>query len=402
MNPETDTVTGGDVSHHMSDIDNWKHADRNYYVFLCLSVFMGLFGLDHFYLRSFGTGVQKALFNIVSLGFWYFWDVFQIIFESDKVKKEGISTPFDWTRGIGRGMFVEPLKKGEKPTEVFQSKYDIIIYASLSLFTGLLGLNKFYIGKPWQGAAQILTTFNWMTFLFGIAWAAWDAIRILFFTESVLKDGITLPPPYSFLFDKTDAKDLFMPIKVELDADGNPVEKKEKGAEGGLFVLPGMDSFRFLYRELAVPLLKPTVGAALEKVDQGQRVTSKAIGVGTELVSTVPKVVGAVTKQIEAVADTDKLMEKIQAAATAAARARLDTAGQGLAARADAAGQGLAARADAATPDSVKKASAFAAQMGGGSVEEMPSSGPIIAGTLTAVLLAGAVKVVSELVSKRG
>ena len=406
MNPETDKVEGG-VSHHMSDIDYWKHPDRNYYVFLCLSVFFGFFGLDHFYLRSFGTGMQKALFNIVSFGFWYFWDLFQVIFESDKIKKEGLSTPFDWTRGIARGMFLKPLKEGEKPKIVYESKHDIVIYACLSLFTGLLGFNKFYIGRPWQGLAQIMTTFSFWTFFFGIAWAAWDAINVLFYTEKVLKDGVTVPPPYSLLFENTNAKDLFLPQKIDLEALEKEKEKKEKGEEkgegkeGGWFSLPGADTFRFLYRELAVPLLRPTVGAALEKVEQGKRVTEKAVSVGTEVVQTVPKVVSTVSNQISAVANPDKLMTQIQAAATAAARARVAAAGEGLAGRAESASQGLAARVDAATPASAKTAAALVGQMGGGGGGEMPTSGPIIAGTLTAVLLAGAVKVVSELVSKQ-
>ena len=398
MSPESDKGVGAGETHHMSDIDYWKHPDRSYYVFICLSFLLGFFGLDHFYLRSFGTGMQKFGFNMISLGLWYFWDVLQIIYEGEKVKTKGLSSPFDWTRGIGRGVFAKPLAKGEKPDVTYGAKKDIIVYALLSIFTGLIGMNKFYMGNVWQGVAQIATTFNILTFFFGLAWALYDAVYIVFFTESVLKDGITVPPPYSFFFDTTPVKDLFIPteIKPEGEKGKNGEEKKEEaktGFLGGLLPpvpLPDMDTFRFLYRELAVPLLKPSVGVTIDKVQQGVQLTEKAVNVGQEVVSTVPKVASAVTQQIATVTNPDKMIEQIKAAAAAKAQERLGAAGDAMAAKTTAASDAVTG----ALPAGVGKV----LQTGGG-ISEV-SSGPIIAGTLTAITLAGAVKVIAELLSQ--
>jgi len=406
MSPESDKgvdkKTDAGETHHMSDIDYWKHPDRSYYVFICLSFLLGFFGLDHFYLRSFGTGMQKFGFNMISFGLWYFWDVLQIIYEGESVKTKGLSSPFDWTRGIGRGVFAKPLAKGEKPGVTYGAKKDIIVYALLSLMTGLVGLNKFYMGNIWQGVAQIATTFNIITFFFGLAWALYDAVYIIFFTESVLKDGITVPPPYSFLFDTTPVKDLFIPteIKPEGEKGKNEKDKDKKEDDGGLLggllpalPVPDMKTFRFLYRELAVPLLKPSVGVTMDKVQEGVALTEKAVDVGQEVVSTVPKVASAVTQQIATVTNPDKMIEQIQAAAAAKAQERLGAAGDALGAKTTAA---TAAVTGALPPSAVAIGKAL--QTGGGSSEV--GSGPIIAGTLTAITLAGAVKVIAELLSQ--
>ena len=54
--------------HHVSDVDTWGGPDRNYFVFVVLSILFGFFGLDHMYLRSYGTGFYKLLVNVLALG----------------------------------------------------------------------------------------------------------------------------------------------------------------------------------------------------------------------------------------------------------------------------------------------------------------------------------------------
>ena len=46
---------------HVSDVRTWKAPDRDFTVFLVLSLlpFAGFLGLDHVYLRSHRTALQK-------------------------------------------------------------------------------------------------------------------------------------------------------------------------------------------------------------------------------------------------------------------------------------------------------------------------------------------------------
>ena len=352
--------------HHFSDIDTWKFPDRNYYVFICISFVFGFFGLDHFYLRSFGTGTQKFIFNIFTLGMWYFWDLTQIISDSKKVEAEGLTSPFDWTRGIGRGVFEDPVKKAaalQSGGKIVRTKKDIAIYAISAILFGIFGLDKLYLGQPIQAVAKLLTCFNIFIFLFGWMWVIWDIVKILFFTESVLKDGISPPPPFTLLFTQAiKANELFIPQEVSKE-DLNK-EKEAAAASGGLFSLPklfDMGVFRFWYKELAVPLLQPTVGTTIQTVDKTVGLANKAIAVGGDVLATGPKIASAVTQNLASVTNPEKMMEQVQAAAQAKAASR---------------------------------------QMGG-SMDNNISSGPIVAGTLAAVVLAGACKFVSDILSSK-
>jgi len=189
-----------DLKQHVSDVDTWGGADRNWYVFVTLSVLFGLVGGDHFYLRSFKTGFQKAFLNLLTFGAWHWWDLSQIIWQRETVMKEGLSSPLDWIRNIGRGVFVAP---GASPLVADKS---YVLFALLAVFFGLLGADKFYMGSWIQGLAKLILCFNLFTFLIGWAWVAWDAFHATFLTEDILKNGIEAPVILNTVFGPIDSK----------------------------------------------------------------------------------------------------------------------------------------------------------------------------------------------------
>ena len=388
MPPETESAGLKEppfvVPHHYSDIDHWKYPERNFYVFICLSVLLGFFGTDHFYLRSFGTATQKFLFNLVTFGMWYFWDLVQIFGDPKRVHAEGLNGPFDWIRGIGRGVFIDPVKRAaeeKEGTSVVRTKKDFVIYALLTIFCGIFGLDKFYIGEPIQGLTKFATTWFPLTFLFGWMWIFYDIIHTVFYPDSIVHGVISAPPPYNIIFGSgISGEPLFMPEKVsKAEIAKETAAAKNTAVSSGSGGFAGADTFRFLYRELAVPMLQPTVGTAIQQVDHGVKVTDKAVAVGNEVVSTVPKVAAAVSTQIQTATNPDHMMQQIQAAAAAKA----------------AAPPASAPPVTAAPPPSAPHAGG--GQRGGA----YSSSGPIIAGTLSAVVITGAVKMISELLSDK-
>lgn len=70
------------------------------------SIFGGLLGLDHFYLRSPITGLVK-MFTLGGAGLWWLWDLIQLFAESDRVLDYGMSAPLDILTGIGQGMITD-------------------------------------------------------------------------------------------------------------------------------------------------------------------------------------------------------------------------------------------------------------------------------------------------------
>jgi len=254
-------------THHPSDVDHWGgHPDRNYFIFVGLSVFFGFFGLDHFYLRSFSTGTQKFFINMLTLGFWYFWDVIQIANDGAKIRKDGLNSPLDWIRGIGRGTF-RPIEKTGEPNIEAEKSY--LLYAFLAIFFGWLGADKFYMGETWQGIAKLLSCFNIFLFLFGWLWVAWDGFHAFFLTESLIKDGISPPMPYSYFFNEPTPGYVFLP-------GGTPSRERN---EGGIFgtldwiartfgfpAVPKGLPLGTMYKEVVAPLFTPPLVKALERV----------------------------------------------------------------------------------------------------------------------------------------
>jgi len=199
-----------DLKQHVSDVDTWGGADRNWYVFVVLSVLFGLVGGDHFYLRSFKTGFQKAFLNLLTFGAWHWWDLSQIIWQRDTVLKEGLSSPLDWIRNIGRGVFTTPTS----PPLIADKSY--VVFALLAVFFGLLGADKFYMGSPIQGLAKLILCFNLFTFLIGWAWVAWDAFHATFMTEDLLQNGIQAPVGLNNVFGPIDSK----AFRLHLEREG--------------------------------------------------------------------------------------------------------------------------------------------------------------------------------------
>jgi TM2 domain-containing membrane protein YozV len=187
--------------HLMSDVEVWKHPDRDYFTFVILSILLGFFGVDHIYLRSFPTAIAKTVVNLFTFGLWYIWDVLQIFGDGDRIKKEGLNSPFDWIKGIGRGVF-------KKPGDYYVAHKDYVLYTILTFF-GCLGADKFYLGNYGQGIVKLISCFNIFLFLFGWFWVAWDWYHAVFTMRTVMTEGISSPLPYSFLFDPIKAKDLF-------------------------------------------------------------------------------------------------------------------------------------------------------------------------------------------------
>jgi TM2 domain-containing membrane protein YozV len=203
------------MSHHISDVIFWgDKPDRNYYVFVVLSILFGFVGADHFYLRSYATGTQKFIMNLFTLGMWHWWDIAQIVGDGQKVRTEGLTGPFDWLRGIGRGVFINLPAEGG-PAEEFAAPKSYLLYTFLAVFFGWLGLDKFYMGTWGQGLLKLISCFNIFLLLFGWLWVLWDAAHAFFMTDSILKDGISPPVPYSMLFTEAISADLFKVRKVE-------------------------------------------------------------------------------------------------------------------------------------------------------------------------------------------
>ena len=382
-------------THHFSDIDTWKHPDRNYFNFIVISVLFGLFGLDHFYVRSFKTGGLKILLNVFGLGIWYFWDLIQIFHNSAKVRAEGLDTPFDWFGGIGRGVFVE-LKEGMEPPEIAKSYKDFFVYGLLTIFLGILGIDKFYLGDTEKGLIKMLSIVSIYPILLGLIWVIYDIYVVLFNPQSIIDDGITTPFPFSMFpwLQKSPDKlgDMFMP-KMGGEKREFDYEAHQKNFGDSMLLIwnwPPVKAMIDYYSKggLAGSALSaaggPAGAAALAGLAGGP---AGALALGA-LTGKSPLAAiagpGALAGKSPLAAGPGAALGALGASPLAAVASPLAAVASPLSA---AAGIPTAPPAAAFIPTAPR-------QRGG--ALETDSSGPVIAGTLTAIVLAGGLKAITS------
>lgn len=224
---------------HISDVSMWGGPDRNYFTFVVLSVVFGFFGLDHVYLRSFSTAAQKVVVNFCTLGFWYVWDLLQIFTESDLVLKDGLSSPLDWVRGIGRGVF------GGGGAGDAAAPKSYIVYTLLAVFTGAFGLDRLYMGAPFQAMVKAMSCL----FLVGWVWVMWDSYHAVFATRSILNHGLEAPPVFDMLFPTPISPDAFKVAPIT--SGGAPVGWMDWIAQTlGFPGVPSFSSFKEVLRNM--------------------------------------------------------------------------------------------------------------------------------------------------------
>jgi hypothetical protein len=117
------------------------------------------------------------------------------------------------------------------------------------------------------------------------------------------------------------------------------------------------DVFRPTYKELVVPVIQPTVQTAMASSKEHEKTVEAATNLGKTVLASVPEITSKVSEKIKELSDPDVMIAKIQEKAAAKSAERM---------------------------------------VGGGSI---PSNGPIIAGTLSAIVLAGAGKAIVEMLS---
>jgi len=301
----------------LSDVRIFKNPDRNYFTFVVLSVLLGFFGADHIYLRSFPTAIAKTIVNLLTLGLWYVWDILQIVDDGARIQKEGLNTPFDWVRGIGKGVFAP---SSDAPPS-FVAKKEYVFYAFLAICFGWLGADKFYMGEYAQGIVKLISCFNIFVFLFGWFWVAWDAYHAAFRMGDILTDGITPPLPYSLIFSKPiNTQKAFYVLKPEPPPlpEKKPIEKPWSFADWFWSLFPALPTFTFptfnlvswffdlfpmlktfdilgLFKEsfdkLVVPIAGPPVRAIQKIATKGQHMAGAAATIATSAVKDVSSTV---------------------------------------------------------------------------------------------------------------
>ncbi len=256
----------------------WGGPWYPYWTLILFTIVGGLFGLDHFWLRSPTTGVLKILVNILGLGIWYIYDMIQIIGDQDNVMNYGLTAPIVGPLGIGAGMFVD-----NQPTQP-TSKSPLRFLAYLALVCLPFGFDFFIAGDINGGFARFITSLIFFLWPIGFIWGSINMFKAFFMPTSVFEEGTSRMFPMSWFMDPKGPS-----VLGPKDVVGGVTE------EGGLVkqILNIVQSF---FGPAIGPVIKtafPAVGAASAAVEAGALAATAAAGTVKAAANTATAVIDA-------------------------------------------------------------------------------------------------------------
>ncbi len=177
----------------------------------------GVLALDHFLLRSPQTALLKILFNVLTLGLWYWYDVIQSYSDIEFVKEYGYSLPFLGPVGIGQGIVHKGDGTGPSVAPESSPKpYMFLVYALLILIP--FGFSNFLVGDKWGGLLKFILSVNIFTFMLGWIWAIYSTVYMYLYPKELFTKGTDHPFPISIFLGKNgSAPGLTMPEKQPIE-----------------------------------------------------------------------------------------------------------------------------------------------------------------------------------------
>ena len=290
---------------HYTTGEYWEGSAYPYWFHMILAILpTGFFGLDHLLLHSPQTAIQKAIVNIFTLGFWYFYDVVQIFTDRSYIDKYGLSRPFVGPTGLGHKYFtgVVPAEKQESPDLPIaeNGRFSSIFFGLyLALLLVPFGISNFLVGDTSGGVIKfIFTIFMFGLFIpFVFLGGLYELFSALSNPAEVFEKGVRLSIPFSwFVGGEQLAPNIMKPSAL----------KEASKPQGSLFtrlVQPLLDLFGLSSITQMLGMAKCTAEPIIE---QGQKAVEAATVAGSgvaKLAGTVPEVATKVAGKLEAFTD---------------------------------------------------------------------------------------------------
>jgi len=301
--PTTDTTHG----------DYWEGTVLPYWVFLVFTAFplTGFFGIDHLLFKSPSTALKKCLFNIVSLGLWYIYDILQAFGDKHYVKHFGLSVPISGAKGLAFNYF-SGIVSGEKDT-LGSSKagYMQVLYFMLYLGTILLplGISNFVVGDNYGGLFKILFSLIPLLglLLILVFWleSVYELYILMTNPTKIYEKGVPRMFPLTSFIDETG----FSPNIMEPKALGKAIEARSKVEPTDMytsFVKPILKIMGIKDPMEILDTAKCEVIPPIEKTAKAVLTAGKGVA---KLAEKVPAIAAEAANKVAAFTDPEKLKE---------------------------------------------------------------------------------------------
>ena len=273
----------------------WGGAHLSFGIFAALAIFplTGLFGIEQLYLRNPIGMFIKIMGNILTLGFLYFFDIVQLVSDSENIKKAGIQYPLIGPTGIGAGIFKGGEAK-EAPEDTPQS-WKYIVFAILTLLP--FGGEHFFVGDTGGGLLKLVSTINPFLWPLAIFLGVVSIYKAFIGVDGLFMNGLQRVWPLT----------MFMSKQYSLRGKIGPVGEGTIDSSGSGFF--GNLLSQIISAFSSIPIIGPYIGKAGEVVQMATTVVNDivvpTVKAGTELVGVassaatqIPTIVGEVTGEI--------------------------------------------------------------------------------------------------------
>jgi TM2 domain-containing membrane protein YozV len=185
-----------------SRIEFWKTPQYSQSTVLWVSILFGVFGIHHFYLRSPQTGLLFIFGNLLTLGYWYFYDIIQLSGSVKELNTYGLSTPFG-PAGIAQGMFLSdsdpPVQSGGQRPEDGNGPPNPIYFLLYALFLPILPLARLIAGDTNNALLSLFNATNPSVIVFNIISIVSEYFYLFLKPAQLLYSGIHRSFPFSAL-----------------------------------------------------------------------------------------------------------------------------------------------------------------------------------------------------------
>jgi hypothetical protein len=194
----------------------WKGGQVPYWLYMTLVIFplTGLLGVDHLLLRSPITAILKVLSIIPLFGFWYFYDISQVLGERELIEKFGIGVPFYGPMGIGAGIFTGAEGTPLSPPDIARP-WRFMFYVLATAFFIVFPINKIILGDYVGAFSQLVMYIMFPLTFVAIGWGFYDAYNIIFKTQDLFEKGSPRVPPASWIIGSNFKRSALGPLPDE-------------------------------------------------------------------------------------------------------------------------------------------------------------------------------------------
>lgn len=289
---------------HYTQGKAWGGSQIEPTTFKIITVLFGFFGIDHLLLRSPMTAILKFIVNLLSLGFWYWYDVLQVFTDFDNFKKYGYSIPIFGPAGLGAGLVHE--KGAPEAPKNSPSPFYFLAFALSSLIP--YGVSHVIAGDYVGAFLKFILSVSFFTFLFGWLWAFYTFGNMVFNSKSLFENGADRLFPVSVVVGQYGPAPHLTTVKQ------STTEKEPDCPPGFLDIV---SNYLLLIPKLIVdnifPPVKKVAEVVIEKgkevIEQTKQTVEPPIKEVTKLATEMPKVLSSTVTELGKYTDPTKLAE---------------------------------------------------------------------------------------------